>query len=234
MRSFLPALAALLLAARPLAAQVGVPPDQSPYRDITRPNALIFSYGHIGGGGGSLAIGPHDGDAWTLRYDVRLSGLLGAHLGFGHFVGVRDAYATGPKDSIATRRTTGYQQSVTFLGAGIQVAITGPKTWHRLAPYVDLDFGAAIGNTLAADTSSAYQFGTKLYFAPGVGVQWFLTPRVRLRGDAQLLYWKLKYPPTFFQAPPDGVTAAPIVTDPTKVGEWTGTGWLSLGLAVSF
>lgn len=230
MRRFL-LLPLLLAAAAPLSAQVGFAPDQSPYHDITRANGFLFQYGHLGGSGGHLGVGPHSGDGWNLRYDVRLSGLLGAHLGFGHFTGTRDAY--NPDDSATTRRKTGFSQGVTFLNAGLQATLTGGKTWHHLAPYVDGEFGVAIGSTLPADTASLYKFGTKLYLAPSAGIQWFATPRLRLRFDAKLVYWKLSYPVSFFQVPLQDPAAAPIIPSGGSTTEWTGTTWLSAGLFYS-
>ncbi|HEV2291511.1 MAG TPA: hypothetical protein VGR60_06710 [Gemmatimonadales bacterium] len=227
--------AALLLAAtfvaRSVSAQVGHAPDSSPYRDITHPNGLLFTYGHIGGDGGSLGVGPHSGDSWGLRYDVKLSGLLGAHLGFSHFTGVRDGYY--PNDSVSKRRTGPYSQSVTFIGVGMQANLTGPKTWHRLAPFVDAELGAAVGSQVAADTASLYDFGTKLYLDPGVGVQWFVTSRLRIRFDARRVYWKLKYPVSFFAAPTAQPTANPIIPAGGSTTEWSGNGWLSLGIHYS-
>ncbi|MGH7589871.1 MAG: hypothetical protein ACREL2_00415 [Gemmatimonadales bacterium] len=229
----LPALSLLaLLAGGPLAAQVGHPPDQSPYRDITHPGGLLLRYGHVGGSGGSLGVGPHDGNGWGLRYDVRLSGLLGAHLGFTHFSGVRDAY--NPDDSVATRRKGPFPQSVTLLGAGMQANLTGAKSWHGLAPFIDGEIGAAIGSTVAADTSSLYSFGTKLYLQPGVGAQWYVTNRLRVRFDARLMFWNLKYPSSFFQAPTAEPLGEPIIPTGGSASEWTATGWLGVGLHYAF
>lgn len=232
----MPRTCALVLAlaafAAPLTAQVGHAPDRSPYRDITRPNGFLLQYGHLGGDGGDLGVGPHGGDGWNIRYNVRLSGLLSAHLGFGHFSGTRDAYY--PDDSAATRRTGPYTQGITFIGAGLQTMLTGPKTWHRLAPYLDGEVGAAIGSDVGADTASSYSFGTKLYVAPSAGVEWFATQTVRLRFDAKLVLWKLTYPPSYFQIPLKEPTAAPIIPSGGSTTEWTVTPWLSAGVFLAF
>lgn len=228
--SALPLLA--LLAAAPLVAQVGHPPDQSPYRDITHSDGLLFTYGHVGGTGGSLGMGPHSGNGWGLRYDVRLSGLIGAHLGFSHYSGVRNAYY--PDDSVATRRQGPVSQSVTLVGVGLQANLTGPKSWHGLAPFIDAEIGAAIGSTVAADTSSLYTFGTKLYLQPGTGAEWYVTSRLRLRFDARLIFWNLKYPSTFFQTPTQEPTGAPIIPAGGSASQWTATSWLGLGLHYAF
>lgn len=228
-----PALSLLaLLAAGPLAAQVGHPPDQSPYRDITHGNGLLFTYGHVGGSGGSLGVGPHSADGWGLRYDVRLSGLLGAHLGFSHFSGIRDAYY--PDDSVAKRRKGPFTQSVTLIGAGMQANLTGAKSWHRLAPFIDGEIGAAIGSAIGADTTSFYNFGTKLYLQPGTGAEWYVTDRLRVRFDARLIFWNLKYPSSFFQVPTQEPTGAPIIPAGGSASQWTATSWLGLGLHYAF
>ena len=228
MRRSLALLVLLVATAAPLTAQVGFAPDASPYRDITRTNGFLFQYGHLGGSGGHLGVGPHSGDGWNLRYDVRLSGLLTAHLGFGHFTGTRVAYY--PDDSVATRRKGPFSQGVTFLNAGMQATLTGGKTWHHLAPYFDGEFGVGIGSAIAPDTASAYTFGTKLYLAPSIGVNWFASQRVRVRLDAKMVYWKLSYPVSYFQIPLQEPTGAPIIPSGGSTTEWTGTSWLSVGL----
>jgi hypothetical protein len=59
------ALLLLLAAAPPALAQVGYPPDKSPYRDIPKKMSLAAVFGYFGGTGGNLGLG-RDG-----RPDVR-------------------------------------------------------------------------------------------------------------------------------------------------------------------
>jgi len=80
-------LAAALLgpcAAAPLASQVGHPPEHSPYHDITKNMSLTALYGDVGGNGGILGIGPHNGSYYGLRYDIRLGGVMQFGLAAGY------------------------------------------------------------------------------------------------------------------------------------------------------
>ncbi|MEZ4585224.1 MAG: hypothetical protein R2909_02360 [Gemmatimonadales bacterium] len=52
-----------------LAAQVGHDPASSPYRDLRYNQFLQVTAGYIGGAGGKLGVGPHDGRVFTFRHD---------------------------------------------------------------------------------------------------------------------------------------------------------------------
>ena len=66
----------LVLAAGPLAAQVGHDPAGSPYREMPYATAVSGLAGWFGGGGGSLEVGPHDGWMYGGRFQVRANRAL--------------------------------------------------------------------------------------------------------------------------------------------------------------
>lgn len=229
---------ALLLAA-PLAAQVGHAPASSPYRDIFAGKSLTAVVGDIGGDGGRIGVGPHNGRSYGLRFDIR----IGAPVHFAVTVAKADAerFVVSADDSVATRKKGPVDQGLTMFEAAAQLNITGKKTWHRLAPFVGMSVGYVDGGGLPAGApadSSGYNFGGKFYLSPAAGVRVFLGNNLHLRFEARQLFWKLSYPVSYTIEP-----AAEPSTDPDnpnavlpngKRDEWSGGRELRVGVGFAF
>jgi len=217
------ALAALVLA-QPAAAQVGYPPEKSPFRDITKKLSITALYGHIGGDGGKIGVGPHDGPTYGGRFDIVLSTPLAAAVTASYGTLIRDI--VNVDDSLQPTRTGPVDQDILMIEAALQLNITGRKTWHRMAPFLGISAGWVNGsespNVTRAD-SSGYQFGSKFYWAPAAGTRLFLTNRLFLRGEARYVSWKLSYPTRYGVVIPDG-----------KFEEWDGGFEWRVGLGFGF
>lgn len=232
----LPVLCLLATLALPAAvrAQVGHPPDRSPYRDVRFGTSLTFLAGDVAGDGGKLGVGPHGGSSIGLRYDLRVSGPIqfGFSLSRANLVrGLAD-----PDAPVATRFRGPVDQRLTLAGIDLQFNLTGGKTWHRLAPYVSGGFGLAFAQSTPQDTTQ-YKFGTKLFVAPTAGLRLFLTDHLHLRLEAKSTFWKLKYPASFRREPSQdpGTIDKPNALLPTgKLDEWTSNRTLLVGLGYSF
>jgi hypothetical protein len=227
-----------LLTAAPLVGQVGHPPDRSPYRDIQFGKSMTLLVGDVGGNGGKIGVGPHDGRSYGVRFDIR----AGTAVQFGFTVARADLHRliVSAQDSVANRVDGPVSQTLTMVETALQINVTGKKTWHGLAPYVAGTIGLAGGSTLPASQpdSSGYKFGTRFYFAPAAGIRVFLTRSLHLRLEARQLFWKLSYPAIYNAEP-----AAQPSIDPSKpnsvlqggkLTEWTGGRELRAGLAFSF
>ena len=229
-------LLAFSVGASPALAQVGYPPSKSPYRDILYGTTITAMIGHIGGDGGKLRVGAHNGLAYGARFDVRLSTPLqvGAAVTYANL----ERFIVDADDSVASRVRGPVDQRVILAEAALQWNITGKKTWHRLAPYVGLSLGLAFGSDTPSDTSG-YRFGNKFFAAPNLGVRAFLTDRLHIRAEARQIFWKLKYPSRYLDEPEDqpgtGDDSNAVITD-GKLEEWTGGRHLFVGLgyALSF
>jgi hypothetical protein len=228
----------LALAAAPVAAQVGHAPDRSPYRDITRGRSVTLIYGDVGGDGGKIGVGPHNGRSYGVRFDIR----VGTPIQFGLTVARAELkrLIVSADDSVNNRVDGPVDQSLTMVEGALQLNLTGKKTWHHLAPFIGGTIGYTSGSALPASQpdSSGYKFGSKFYFAPAAGLRVFLGQSIHLRLEARQLLWKLTYP-TSYQVEP----AAQPSTDPTKpnsvlkgekLTEWTGGRELRAGLGISF
>jgi hypothetical protein len=224
------ALASVAVACSPLAAQVGHSPESSPYQDIRFAKFVSLLYGDIGGDGGKVGVGPHHGQSYGARFDIRLSGPLQAGLSFAQ--ADLERLVIDADAPVATRVKGPVGQQLTLLELALQWNITGRKTWHRLAPYVTGAIGVATSTDTPSDTSG-YSFGTKVYLSPGIGFRLFLSDRIHLRAEARQLFWKLSYPSSYFQAPAADTTAAPVLSGGSH-SQWTGGRELRVGLGIGF
>lgn len=223
--AFLPSLAA---------AQVGHRPSASPYRDIAKGHTVSALGGWFGGGGGRFKIGPHAGTVFGGRYDIRSAKTIGLGLGVSH--GSLDRFIVDPFVEVANRVSGPVSQSVTLTELDIQLNLTGGKTWHRIAPYINIGGGLAFAGGTPAD-SSRYRFGTKFFFVPAIGTRVFVTDRIHLRAEARTAFWKLKYPTTFQQEPvlDPGTESDPHAVIPDRrTSEWSSNPWLQVGLGYGF
>jgi hypothetical protein len=230
---------ALLSLAAPLAAQVGHAPNASPYRDIPRGRSITLLIGDVGGKGGSIGVGPHHGQTYGARFDVR----LGAPIQFGITVarGELERLVVSAADSVKNRVDGPVKQTLTMLELGLQLNITGRKSWHRLAPFIGGSAGYVDGSGLPATVkdSSGYKFGGKLYFTAGGGMRVFISSALQLRLEARLLYWKLKYPLAYLADPAAQPSGDPAnhpnsVLPGSKQDEWSASRELRAGLSYSF
>ena len=228
----LPAPRSLLLGAFLLAcvagassAQVGYDPEHSPFRDIRKGSALALGVGWFAGDAGNLGIGPTDGPTATGRFEISLGGPTMVTVGATFAQLERNVVDPDP-DSLPPR-TGPFSTDILMLDLGLQLRLTGQKSYRRLAPY----FGAAMG--LAFELSGppdpgGYSFGTRFTLAPGAGVRIYPGRRLSLAVDFRLLFWTLSYP-TSYQ-----VGSPPLVPPGGDTSDWTTHPWTTVGVAWSF
>jgi len=203
-----------------LAAQVGHPPQSSPYSDLAKGNSFTVLGGRFMGDGGRLGVGPNSGYTFGIRYDLRASRALAFGLGVER--GNLQRLIITPSQPVAERTSGPVDQQVTFAEAFITLNLTGGKTWHGFAPFTGIVGGVAFATSTPADTSG-YNFGKKFFFAPAAGFRLFLGDRLHLRAEARASFWKLSYPPSFNA----GIT--PVTAN---VSEWNLTPWFVVGLGL--
>ena len=172
---------------------------------------------------------------YGLHYDLRSGSTI--QVGLGVARGKLQRLIVNPFVELANRVSGPVDQTVTFAELNIQFNLTGGKTWHRLAPFVNVGTGVTFPTSTPADTSK-FEFGKKIYLAPSAGFRVFLTDRLHLRGEARAVFWKLKYPSTFTAEPPLEPGTPPdhsnaVITD-GNTSEWTSSSWLQVGLGYSF
>ncbi len=209
-------------------AQVGHEPGQSPYHDVRRGGVGVLTFGYLGGSRGSVDVGLSDGKTGGIRYEV-LFGAIGASLGLAY--GRTNRYVVDPFKDTLSRKTGLVNNDVVLADAGLQLVLTGRKTWRGFAPYVGGALGVAIGSTSPRDPDG-YKFGTKLTLAPNAGLRWYPARRLSVRGDFRLVLWKLNYPLQYKAGDP--TDHVPVLAPSAALTEWTAHPWVTIGVGWTF
>ena len=225
------AAALTVLAVGPALAQVGHAPNRSPYRDLRYGQFLSATTGYVFGSGGRIEIGPHRGQLVGLRHEFLGDRPLSIALG-GSW-GRLDRRFVDPVDF--NNRLKGPVQHNVYTGElVVQLNVTGGRTWHNLAPYVNLGLGLAFADKVAADTT-AYKFGTRLFIAPGAGARVFLSRRLFVRLEARAMFWNLSYPESYRSGnDPDGLGPLRPILGGQPLKEWSPVPMLHAGLGFAF
>lgn len=223
----------LLLGSSPLAAQVGIEPSRSPYRDI-RPGTTFEVYGGtVMGSGGPIPVGPRDGPWFGLRALLRANSTIS--LGFGGWGALTTRTVIDPTKAPAAQQTGEADHELYGVEALIQLNATGGKTWHGIAPFAGV--GVGLAKAAAAEDPFGYEFGTKFYFAPAIGARIFLAERAYLRLEARGLVWKVKYPSAYALEPTEdpGTTDDPHAVNPSgRTSQYIVAPALSVGFGFAF
>jgi hypothetical protein len=214
--------------AAPAAAQVGYDPERSPFRDLRRGTAVALGAGYFGGEAGGLGVGATGGPTATARFEVTLGGPTLVSVGATWAQLERDVLDPGADST--DRRTGPFGTDIVMLDLGLQLRLTGQKSWRRLAPYVGAALGLALEVSGPNDPGN-YSFGTKFTVAPGAGVRFYPAQRLSVVADVRLLFWRLSYPLSYQTAGPDGSR----ILDPgANTTDWTTHPWTTVGVAWTF
>lgn len=206
-------------APRATSAQVGHPPGSSPYRDVLARQVVSGFGGYLLGEAGKVGVGPTDGPLVGARYEFLFGGPVAIDLRLA--AADLDRRVIDPTRVPDQRAKGTFSQRVLMADIGINLVLTGPKTWHSLAPFVGGALGAAFGSDVPQD-SSMFEFNAHFMVAPQAGFRWHLSDRFLLRFEGRDVVWRLRYPDLFFQPPaadPDGDPVLnPLTTNDT---DWT-------------
>jgi hypothetical protein len=222
MRSSL--LLALSLFAAPLSAQIGYPPAESPYRDVSGRHGLTTLLGYFVGGDDPLDLLPKSSVLFGFRYDTDIGGPAQLML--------RTQFAPTTRREIDPSRPVGSRELgdrssfVTIADVGININLTGSKSWHGLVPTVLPSVG--IMTDFQAEDDGGYSLGTNFAFAVGAGLRYVpKDSRWELRGDLGTVFSQSNYPSSYFVAVDGQPAVAPAGTERSG---WRRHATLTLGL----
>lgn len=204
-----------------LSAQVGHDPGASPYRDLRRGAMLRVVGGYFGGERGKVPVGASHGWTGGLRLEYQASNVIILTTGIAY--AKTNAFFVTARE--ATPDTVGpVNNALVLADAGLQISLTGGKTFHRLQPYIGGTVGLAFGSAIAADTTG-YDFGTKITGGPEVGVRWYPGRRLSVELGGRIVYYKLQYPPIYRLS---------VLPPNASLTEWTTHPWGTFGVAWTF
>jgi hypothetical protein len=217
----------------------------SPYRFIEPKQDFALSLSYIWADAGKAGIGPQAGPAVGIRYTRRVSRPISITPQVVFFRTERNvidpSLEEGQEDDGNGSTFIGTEGLDILIVTGrLNLNLTGPRTWHNLAPYGFGGIGVAIdmsgasncgSNSSAADCQvrarERFDFGTSLLLQLGIGTVWMPGQRLSARFEALNDIWRIKTPPGYY----DSQTTITPIPPPS---DWTNNWELALTLSYWF
>lgn len=226
MKAFLFGLVALL-AATPAVAQVGHPPEASPYNDLEFGQELTALFGYVKARHDPAGIAPKSAPMIGLRYEISLVGPLALSTDVTAAFMSRDV--VDPEKPLATR-SQGTQTATTYAAdVALAMNLTGRKSWHHLVPQVRAGLGVMRSD--AKDATSGFAFGTPFAFTFGGGLKLVSAGHLQVRGDITDRVFKLSYPDPYYRLTSDNTS---VVSTSTPRSFYTHHAALTIGVSYLF
>jgi hypothetical protein len=188
-------LFALLVASSPAGAQVGHQPNRSPYRDRDYNRDWTLFAGQFTAQPDPVGVAPTDGPMVGGRWQMHLSGPA--------YFNVRIAGASVDRTIIdpakrLSERVVGTEKvPMVFADIGLELSLTGHKTWHGIAPHLGGGLGF-VGDLRGANDVGSYRFGIPFAITLGGGLSWTPARNWSLRMDWTNYMYRIGYPNTYF------------------------------------
>jgi hypothetical protein len=223
------ALALAAIAATTLRAQVGYPPQKSPFLDVEQTQELTLFGGWFNAKHDPAGAAPQAGPMFGFQYEWRATGPL--HLGFSTAAIKSQRDYLDPAQPEATRIAETKDKLLIASDAFLAVSLTGARSWHNLMPMVGAGLGF-VANGGQAD-AGGFNFGTHFAFPWSAGVQWVPGGgSLRLRADVKDWMYQIKYPQGYYTAASTTIPA--ILTSKTPTSMWTNNFAMTVGASFTF
>ena len=201
-------LVAVALASGVADAQVGYPPAQSPFRDISETHAITFYSGYYRAKKDPARVAPRSGPMIGLHYEWRASGP--AHLTFdlGRVESERrvldpEMSGTCQVKEESCKSAGVFRWPLYTVDGGLSMALTGERSWFRLVPEVKGGFGVVTDFHTKPDVGQ-FAVGTRFAFMWGAGLRMTPGGHFQLRADITNRSYTVKYPIDYYVPAPDG------------------------------
>lgn len=220
---------ASLTIAPTLSAQIGTVPQSSPYTDLEYRQEFSLFGGYYHAGSDKAGVAPGSGPTLGLRYDLRLGGpaLLTSRL----------QYVSSSRTIIDPRRPVDSRVveadaswPVYLWDVGINVNLTGQRSYRRIVPFVNGGLGVATDFKGGADVG-AWSFGTPFAISIGGGVKWVPSGNIEFRADFSDHFYEIKYPNSYYDVASDGTS---VLSQRESKSDWTSNIGLTLGVSYLF
>lgn len=163
---------------------------------------------------GRLGAGPNSGYGAGIRWGVGITGPIAFDVEAA-YAGLKRPVVDTAFNADSSHVVKGEAElNMLLTMANVRFNLTGPRTWHNIQPFALFGAGLAIdlSGENRADSLVArdvrFGFGTSFAGNVGAGFDYFVTPRVAVRGDAGIVLWKLKAPNAFIIKGPGVVPAS--------------------------
>lgn len=198
-----------------LRAQVGYPPQRSPYRDLRETQEVTIFSGYYRAKKDPAGVAPRSGPMLGAHYQWRAGGP--AHLRFSA------ARVASERNVLDPERTAGcpatpsascklvgtYRWPLYLVNADLALSLTGPRSFFRLVPEVKAGLGFATDFHTKPDVGE-FAFGTRFALTWGAGIRWVLGGPYQVRADITNHLYSVRYPDTYYQAVRIGTPATDV------------------------
>lgn len=176
-------------------AQVGYPPDKSPYRDRDTNRDWTFFAGTFHAEPDPVGVAPTDGPIAGLRWQMYLTGPL--YFAVRVAGGPVDRMEIDPTKTIAQRFVRDEKVPMMLADAALEMSLTGHKTWHGLMPVLNGGIGFAADLRGRTDIGD-YRFGIPFTMTFGSGLLWSPNDQWAVRFDWTNYLYRISYPGSYY------------------------------------
>lgn len=219
------AIGAQGLVASAARAQVGHLPQRSPYQDLEMGQNLSVSGGWLFVKRDPANVAPDPGLFGALRYDIAVGGPASMYLRYTFAPSTRRLLV--PANPAPTRVLSTPNVTTQVVDAGIDIALTGRKTWRRLSP--SLVGGVGVVSDFAQADTGAYRFGTKFAFTYGGALRFYPGSGLSFRMDITNYTWQYQYPDRYFVQASDSTS---VLRDTRARSAYRGNWAVSAGVSI--
>jgi len=220
-------VAASVAAATEAGAQVGHTPETSPYRDLEHRQELTAFAGMLLSPKDPAGVAYRGGPMVGARYQLYLGGP--AYL-VGRLSAVQsERTVVDPSEPEATRVIGDRTGTLLFADAGLELSLTGHKSWRGLSPVVN--GGLGVGADFRGTDIGGFRFGTPFALTFGTGVRWTNGRRLQVRADVGDFLYRVQYPERYYRETDDNPA---FLESNVARSRWTHNGAFTVGLSYLF
>lgn len=223
-RSLLRTLTLALLVSSSAQAQVGHPPAESPYRDQKIGQTLSFLAGQLRPGRDPAGVAPAAAPVFGARYDVGVGGPSALYVRY--LASPSERRSLLPSEPAATRLAGTPSVLTHIVDLGLDVSLTGRKSWHNLMP--SIVGGIGIVSDFQGTDAGGYRFGTKFTVSYGAALRIAPPGRLSYRVELTNFYWQYQYPDAYFVLASDETA---ILTETRHRNAWKTNWGLTAGVS---
>jgi hypothetical protein len=194
-----------------LLAQVGHRPEKSPFEDIKLGQSISLSAGWLGIRRDVAGVAPKSAAFGQLTYEAAVGGPALLYARYTLAPTTRALLA--PAANLPQRVTDTPSTTMHLIDGGIDIALTGGKSWRHLIPSVS--GGVGVVSDFAKIDSGSYQFGVKFALTYGLALRYVRASGVRFRVDLTNAMWQYEYPDRYFVKATDGTSVLTNTSDRT-------------------
>lgn len=218
---------ALLFLSSAASAQVGHPPERSPFRDIEGGQELTGYAGRFNAGALPTGVGPKPGAIVGLLYQLHVGGPASVMVRYGRVA--TDRIALDPTLGKTNRSLGSHPAVVSLYDLGVALNLTGLKSYRRIVPVVN--FGAGIASCTCTVDKDPFTFGTPFAISLGAGLRYVPGGHFQIRVDLTDYLYQLKTPGGYYINSADNT---PVAAQGTARTFWKNNPTLTVGVSRLF